>query len=85
MSKVLSGDKAFRPDLLEPGELQPGELVGMKVVAVMFEFYKGWCAYMGPINKSDAEVMSFGSEVPEKAAKILFPQIAATKRIYGNV
>jgi hypothetical protein len=69
---------------IEGREIQAGDQFGLKLVACIWQGWNGWCVFMGPPDWTDQKVAAQGDEVPEKVAKMLFPTLAALKRIYSN-
>lgn len=57
--------------VIKPDELQPGDHIGVKVVAVI-GFNKDWAAYMGPSFWTDDVVSRRGDKISEEAAERMF-------------
>jgi len=70
----------LNPVQVIPATLKPGDVLGIKVVAVIG--YAGdWAAYEGLTSWTDDEVEAFGDKISQKAAEALFsaPQIAGLR------
>jgi len=68
--------------VISSNEVLDGDHYGYKVIAVIHEGYPAWSAYQGPTSWSDFKVAQQGDIVSEEIAKLLFPALAATYRIY---
>ena len=67
---------------IEPGEVQPEDRYGYKVVCYVHKVTKNgrpmfWSVYRLWTTASDAKTASNGDVIPYEAAKILFPSIDA--------
>ena len=82
--KTLGEEGTLNAYTIAPDEIKGGDRYGYKIVAVVSEYHHGWCAYEGPTDWTDKKVADNGDEVPEGAAKALFPTLAATCGIYGD-
>jgi len=68
-----------------PGEVRPLDAFAVKIVAWAHTTGWSWAAYYGPSDWTDEEVAKNGDELSENIAKGLFPVLAATGMLYGDV
>jgi len=59
---------------VKPDELEPGDCLAIKVVAVVGHA-RDWAAYYGPTGWADEQVANRGSKIDEAAAERLFPVV----------
>jgi hypothetical protein len=62
----------LNPHTVIPDELKPGDVLGVKVVAVIGRTGRDWAAYEGLTNWDDQQVASHGDKISQSAAEALF-------------
>ena len=70
---------------IRPNEIKPGMGMAIKIVARTYDVIGGcWCAYLGPSDWDNEEVAESGDQIPEDAARLLFPVFNSTEMVYYN-
>ncbi len=71
----------LNPYVITPQELQPGDRLGYKIIAVVGNA-NDWAAYFGTTDQSDDHVQQNGDKLSKLAAIALFPALAHSGRKY---
>lgn len=85
MRKIFGNTTTLDARVIQPGEVQPGDHYGYKVVAAVWQACNTWCAFRGPTDWDDERVLNYGDEIPYGAAQALFPTLAGLGRVYTNI